>query len=60
MFKKGDKVQLKLEFQDEGDELFERFCVEDEDGGRVLIVTIIPKFSINPQEIVLVEWLIKV
>jgi hypothetical protein len=50
MFKKGDSVQIKPEWQDEGDEEFARFVIEDEDRGAVKIMTIIPGWTINPTE----------
>ncbi|MGZ9275267.1 MAG: hypothetical protein ACXW34_11040 [Nitrospira sp.] len=50
MFKKGDSVQIKPEWQDEGDEEFSRFVIEDEDRGAVKIMTIIPGWTINPTE----------
>jgi hypothetical protein len=50
MFKKGDSVQIKPEWQDEGDAEFSRFVIEDEDRGAVKIVTIIPGWTINPTE----------
>lgn len=35
MIRKGDTVQIKKEWQDEGDECFMWVALEDEDGGRV-------------------------
>jgi hypothetical protein len=50
MFKKGDSVQIKPEWQDEGDEEFSRVVIEDEDKGAVKIMTVIPGWTINPTE----------
>ena len=49
----GDRVQIVPEWQDPGDDRFERFVIEaPDDCTRVLIRTIIPEFSIQP-----VEWI---
>lgn len=38
-FKSGERVYIKPEFQDRGDELFVRVAVDDEDGGRLMVRT---------------------
>ena len=49
--KVGDQVQIIPEYQDPGDEQFERFVIEaPPDTTRVLISTIIPSFTIHPTE----------
>jgi hypothetical protein len=49
--KAGDRVQIVSEWQDPGDERFERFVIEaPADSTRVLIRTIIPGFTIHPTE----------
>jgi hypothetical protein len=49
--KAGDRVQIVPEWQDPGDEQFERFVIEaPADSTRVLIRTIIPGFTIHPTE----------
>ena len=49
----GDRVQIVPEWQDPGDDRFERFVIEaPDDCTRVRIRTIIPEFSIQP-----VEWI---
>ena len=51
--KAGDRVRIVPEFQDPGDDRFERFVIEaPDDCSRVRIRTIIPGFSILP-----VEWI---
>jgi hypothetical protein len=37
MFKVGDKIRIKPEWQDPGDDLYVWIVIEDEDGGRVAI-----------------------
>lgn len=47
----GDWVRIVPEFQDEGDDEFERIVVEaPEDSSRVLIKTLIPGFEYPPTE----------
>ena len=49
----GDRVRIIPEWQDPGDDQFERFVIEaPDDCTRVRIRTIIPGFSIQP-----VEWI---
>ncbi len=47
----GDKVRIVPQFQDPGDDEFERIVIEaPEDCNRVLVVGGIPGFQINPTE----------
>lgn len=47
----GEKVQIRPEFQDEGDNEFERIVIEaPDDSPRVLIRTIIPGMDLQPTE----------
>ena len=49
--KVGDRVQILPEWQDPGDDRFERFVIEaSDDSTRVLIQTLIPGFQIQPTE----------
>jgi len=48
-FSVGDRVRIKSEWQDPGDDEFERVVIEaPEDCTRVLVQTIIPGFTHNP------------
>ena len=50
-FKVGDRVRIKPEWQDEGDDEFERVVIEaPENSPRVLIKTLIPDFDYPPTE----------
>ena len=51
MIHKNKIVKIKREFQDAGDDQFVRVAIEDEDGGRVLIVALCG-LPINPTEII--------
>jgi hypothetical protein len=49
----GDRVRILPEFQDAGDDAFERIVVEaPADSPRVLVRTIIPGFQISPTELI--------
>jgi hypothetical protein len=49
--KVGDRVSIKPEWQDEGDDEFERIVIEaPENSHRVLIKTLIPSFKYPPTE----------
>jgi hypothetical protein len=50
MFKQGDNVRIKPEWQDEGDDEFEWFVIEDEDRGHVKIMVVIPGWTLHPTE----------
>ena len=57
MIKAGDRVTIKPEWRDTGDDLFTFVAIEDEDGGRVRIGVLDCLTSFVPQQVVLVEWL---
>jgi hypothetical protein len=56
--KKGDVVRIKKEWQDAGDASVTFIAVEDEDGGRVLIVALVG-LEINPTQVVQASMLEK-
>ena len=57
--KAGDRVRIVPEWQDPGDDQFERFVIEvPDDCSRVRIRTIIPGFSIQPAESIEADRLI--
>ena len=56
MITKGQRVYIKPEWQDKGDERAEFRAIEDEDGGRVRIEAQ-AGMSINPTQVVRVEML---
>jgi hypothetical protein len=57
----GERVQILPQFQDPGDEEFERIVVEAlPDSPRVLIRTIIPGMTHNPTEIIDAAKLVRV
>ena len=51
MIKKGDRIQIKSEWQDEGDEKIPRFAASDEYDGKILIVADLG-WLINPTELI--------
>ena len=52
-FKVGDRVRIKPEWQDEGDDQWERVVIEAPDNSpRVLIKTLIPGFEYPPTELI--------
>ena len=55
-FKQGDIVNIKPEWQDEGDGDIKFVCVENEDGGRVRIVYDID-LHCNPQSVVTTDMI---
>ena len=55
--KKGDIVEIRKEFQDEGDDEFIWMAVDNEEKGRVTIMPINSNLSIKPTYVVKVEWL---
>ena len=57
MIKKGDIVEIKKEWQDEGDDQLVYIAADDEEKGRVTIEALTTMF-INPTQVVKVEWLI--
>jgi hypothetical protein len=58
MIRKGHQVHLKPEWQDAGDDQFTWIALEDEDGGRVKIATLIPDFTFLPVEVVQTRMLV--
>jgi hypothetical protein len=52
MIKKGDRIRIKPEWQDPGDDKFIWVALEDEDGGRVRIAPINTGLTILPNQIV--------
>ena len=52
IIKKGDRVRIKSEWQDPGDDKFIWVALEDEDGGRVRIAPINTGLTILPNQIV--------
>jgi hypothetical protein len=60
-FKVGDRVRIKPEWQDEGDDEFERIVIETpENSPRVLIKTLIPGFEYPPTERIEISKLVRV
>lgn len=60
-FKVGDRVRIKPEWQDEGDDEFERVVIEaPENSPRVLIKTLILGFEYPPTERIEVSKLVRV
>lgn len=57
MIQKGQRVVFKPEYQDVGDAKVEWRAVEDEDGGRVLVVAVNLNLTIPPSQVVKTEWL---
>ena len=57
MIKKGDIVEIKKEWQDEGDDQLVYIAADDEEKGRVTIEALTTMF-INPTQVVKVEWLV--
>lgn len=55
--RKGDRVIIKPEWRDAGDELLIWMAVEDEDGGRVLISPLNTGLTFPPQQVVTTEML---
>jgi uncharacterized membrane protein len=59
MIKKGDIVDIKDEYQDEGDHLFIWMAVKDEANGSVLITPINIAMTIKPISLVKTKWIKK-
>ncbi len=57
MIRKGQRVTIKLEYSNAGDELVQWIAIEDEHGGRVRIQAVNTGMTINPTQVVMVEWL---
>lgn len=61
ILKVGDLVRIKPEWQDEGDDHWERVVVEaPENSPRVLIKTLIPGFEYPPTERIEISKLVRV
>ena len=61
MIRRGDKVQIKPEWQDAGDDRFDWLAVDDEEKGRVMIISFSRRglgLAIAPAHVVRVEWLV--
>jgi len=57
----GDRVRILPEFQDAGDDEFERIVVEaPSDSPRVLVQTMIPGMQIQPTERIAARMLVRV
>lgn len=52
MIRAGDRIKIKPEFQDEGDDLLDYVAVDDEDGGRILVRCLIPWWTFHPTSII--------
>ena len=60
-FKVGDRVRIKPEWQDEGDDQWERVVIEaPENSPRVLIKTLIPGLEHPPTERIEISKLVRV
>lgn len=57
MIIKGDKVSIKPEWQDKGDDAFDWIAVDSEENGRVMITPLGTGLAIAPTQVVKVEWL---
>jgi hypothetical protein len=58
MIRKGNKVQIKPEWQDVGDDCFDWVAVDDEEKGRVTIMPLGTGLVIAPTQVVSTEWLV--
>ena len=58
LFKKGDRVFILPEFQDEGDGEFVWQVVADEEKGRVDITPVSIKFELKPRYTVKADWIV--
>ncbi len=52
MIRKGQKVYIRPEWQDDGDDEFLWIAIEDEDRGLVKVVTFMPELRFSP-----VSWI---
>ncbi len=57
MITKGQRVWIRPEWQDPGDDDYEWTAMEDEDGGRVLIQPRIPGMGVWPTQVINVAML---
>jgi hypothetical protein len=53
---KGDYVRILPEFQDQGDDEFDRVVVEGEEKGRITVATLGTGMRIAPTSVLRVEW----
>jgi hypothetical protein len=58
MILKGDKVQIKPEWQDAGDDRFTWIAVDNEENGRVMISPTNTGLPIAPTQVVHVDMLV--
>jgi len=58
MIRKGDKVSIKPEFQDNGDDKFSWLAVDDQENNRVMISPIDTGLAIAPSYVVRVDMLV--
>jgi len=54
--RRGDRLRIRPEWRDAGDEAFDWFALEDEDGGRVLIAPLID-LPIPPRQVVTTDMI---
>ncbi|OGQ58996.1 MAG: hypothetical protein A3J24_12315 [Deltaproteobacteria bacterium RIFCSPLOWO2_02_FULL_53_8] len=59
MILKGQKIHIKPEWQDAGDDEFTWVALEDEIGGRVKIMPIVPDLTYPPVSVVETRMLIE-
>lgn len=57
---KGDKIRIKPQWQDDGDDQFEWVAIEDEDGGRVRIAPTGTGLAFPPNQVVTTDMIEKV
>ena len=57
MIRKNDKIKIKPEYQDHGDQLFTWIAADDEEKGRVTVMPIDTGFAIAPTYVLPVDWL---
>lgn len=60
MIRKGDKIRIRPEWMDKGDDEFEWTAIDDEEKGRVTIRCEIPNMNIKPTSVVHVYMIEKV
>ncbi len=58
--KRDDRVRIKPEWQDHGDDELTWIALEDEDGGRVRIAPVMPDMSYPPNYIVTTDMIERV
>ena len=50
--RRGDRLRIRPEWQDPGDDEFTWIALEDEDGGRVRIAPLMPELNFPPNQVV--------